>query len=178
MTSAPAPDYLERLARFVAETPHAAIPEPVLQRTREILIDTLAVIATGMRTPQLVALADRQTSTAAAGKAWVIGSGRTSNRLDAAMLNGIAGAWLDFDEGNFLANGHPGIQVIPAALAIAQERGLGGKELLTTIALAYEVVARIGMATTVKLIVNPHGTFGVVGAALAVARLTGMPVSQ
>ncbi len=175
MTSAPAPDYLERLARFVAETPHAAIPEPVLQRTRAILVDTLPVIATGMRTPQLVALAGKQTSTAAPGKSWVIGSGRTSNRLDAAMLNGIAGAWLDYDEGNFLANGHPGIQVIPAALAIAQERGLGGKELLTTIALAYEVVARIGMATRVRLIVNPHGTFGVGGAALAAARLTGLP---
>ena len=30
------------------------------------------------------------------------------------MLNGIAGAWLDYDEGNFLANGHPGMQVIGA----------------------------------------------------------------
>lgn len=34
------------------------------------------------------------------------------------------------------------------------------------------------MATRVKLIVNPHGTFGVVGAALVAARLTGYPSSK
>lgn len=173
-----APDYLERLVRFVAATPYEAIPAAVLARTKEILVDTLPVIATGMRAPELVALSARQIDSSASGRAWVIGSGRTCNPLDAALLNGCAGAWLDYDEGNTLANGHPGIQVIPAALAVAQERGLSGRELLAAIALAYEVVARIGMATTVKLIVNPHGTFGVVGAALAVARLTGMPVAQ
>lgn len=173
-----APDYLERLVRFVGTTPYDAIPASVLARTKEILVDTLPVIATGMRAPELMALSARQIDSGAPGRAWVIGSNRSCNPLDAALLNGTAGAWLDYDEGNTLANGHPGIQVIPAALAVAQERGLRGRELLATIALAYEVVARIGMATTVKLIVNPHGTFGVVGAALAVARLTGMPVSQ
>jgi 2-methylcitrate dehydratase PrpD len=107
-----------------------------------------------------------------------VGLEKTTNRIDAAMLNGIAGAWLDFDEGNFLANGHPGIQVIPAALAVAQERGLSGREFLTAVALSYEVVARIGMATKIKLIINPHGTFGVVGAALATARLMGVAASE
>ena len=171
-------DYLERLARFVGETPYEAIPAAVLARTREILVDSVAVYATGMRAPELTTLADRQIAAGMPGRAWVIGQGRTSNPQDAAMLNGIAGAWLDFDEGNTLANGHPGVQVIPAALAVAQERGLSGRELLATIALAYEAVARIGRATRVKLIVNPHGTFGVMGAALAVARLSGMPADQ
>jgi 2-methylcitrate dehydratase PrpD len=170
-----APDYLERLARFVATTPYEAIPPPVIARTKDILVDTFPVIACGMRTPQLVALSGKQLAAVAPGKSWVIGTSKTTNRMDAAMLNGIAGAWLDYDEGNFLANGHPGMQVIPAALATAQELGLSGRELLATIALAYEVVARIGMATKIKLIINPHGTFGVVGAALAVARLTGLP---
>ncbi len=170
----PEADYLERLARFVGETAYDDIPAPVLASAKDILIDSLPVYAIGMRAPELVALTSRQLDTAAPGRAWVIGSGRTCNPLDAAMLNGIAGAWFDFDEGNFLANGHPGMQVIPAALAVAQERRVSGRELLATVALSYEVVARIGMATKVKLIINPHGTFGVVGAALATARLTGM----
>lgn len=173
-----APDYLDQLVRFAALTPYEAIPPEVLARTKEILVDTLPVIAWGMRTPQVAALAEKQIASGSPGTSWVIGTGRTTNRIDAAMLNGIAGAWLDYDEGNFLANGHPGMQVIPAALAVAQERKLSGRELLATIALAYEVVARIGMATKIKLIINPHGTFGVVGAALATARLTGLPVER
>ncbi len=172
-------DALEQLARFVGQTPADAIPPAVLERTREILVDTLPVIAWGMREPQVSALAQRQLVQASeGGRAWVIGAGRTGPRLDAALLNGIAGAWLDFDEGNFLANGHPGIQVIPAALALAQELRLSGRDLLAAIALSYEAVARIGMATQTKLIVNPHGTFGVVGSALACARLQGLPAAQ
>jgi 2-methylcitrate dehydratase PrpD len=167
-------DYLERIARFVAVTPPTDIPAVVLERTKQILADTLPVIAAGMRSPELAALSQRQLAAGAPGPAWVIGAGRSSNPLDAALLNGVAGAWLDFDEGNFLANGHPGIQVIPAALAVAQARRMSGANLLAAIALGYEVVARIGAATRMKLIVNPHGTYGVVGSALAVARLSGL----
>ncbi|MEO7241264.1 MAG: MmgE/PrpD family protein [Variovorax sp.] len=166
---------LDRLARFVGSTPIEDIPDSVLARTREILVDSFPVIASGMRTPELIALSERQRQSGSPGPCWIIGSGQTTNRLDAAMLNGIAGAWLDYDEGNFLANGHPGMQVIPAALAVGQEMSASGRAVLATIALAYEAVARIGMATTIKLIINPHGTFGVVGAALATARLMGMP---
>lgn len=177
-TQAKQPDYLERLARFVGLTPAEAIPESVLERARLILVDSVAVIAAGMRTDEVQRLAAAQLADAAPGRAAVIGLGRRTNRFDAAMLNGIAGAWHDFDEGNTLANGHPGIQVLPSALAIGQERGLAGREVLTAFALAYEVVARIGRATKVKLIVNPHGTFGVVGAALVAARLTGYPADR
>ena len=40
-------DALEQLARFVGQTPADAIPPAVLERTREILVDTLPVIAWG-----------------------------------------------------------------------------------------------------------------------------------
>jgi 2-methylcitrate dehydratase PrpD len=167
-------DYLERIGRFVAGTRLQDIPARVLERVKLILADTLPVIAAGMRCPELMALCERQLAGAAPGPAWVIGAGRASNPLDAALLNGIAGAWLDFDEGNFLANGHPGIQVIPSTFAVAQARGLDGASLLAAMALGYEIVARIGQATRMKLIINPHGTYGVVGSALAVGRLTGL----
>ncbi|MEO7405274.1 MAG: MmgE/PrpD family protein, partial [Burkholderiales bacterium] len=62
--------------------------------------------------------------------------------------------------------------------ATAQSLGASGEALLAAIALGYEVVARIGAATKMKLIVNPHGTYGVVGAALAVARLSGVPAER
>jgi 2-methylcitrate dehydratase PrpD len=167
-------DYLDRLARFVVTTPFEAIPRATLERAKLILLDTLPVIAAGMRSPELTALARAQLAEGAPGNAWVIGTGRTANRFDAGLLNGVAGAWLDFDEGNFLANGHPGIQVLPAALATAQTLHRSGRDFLAAFALGYEAVARIGAATKMKVIVNPHGTYGVVGAALAVARLTGL----
>ena len=86
-------DYLQRLTQFVGQTRTEAIPPEVLLRTRQILLDTLPVMAWGMREPQLSALAQQQLAgQSERGGAWVVGAGRTGAPLDAAMLNGIAGA--------------------------------------------------------------------------------------
>ncbi|MFM8548864.1 MAG: MmgE/PrpD family protein, partial [Betaproteobacteria bacterium] len=82
-TQAQQPDYLERLARFVGLTPAEAIPESVLERARLILVDSVAVIAAGMRTDELRRLAAAQLTDAAPGRAAVIGLGRRTNRFDA-----------------------------------------------------------------------------------------------
>jgi 2-methylcitrate dehydratase PrpD len=94
------------------------------------------------------------------------------------LLNGTAGTWLELDEGNLFAKGHPGIQVVPAAVALAQEIGASGADLLLAVALGYEVSARISRAANVKLSIHPHGTYGVIGAALAAAKLKGFDAAQ
>ncbi|MDB5811609.1 MAG: hypothetical protein JWN94_3731, partial [Betaproteobacteria bacterium] len=104
---------------------------------------------------------------AGAGKAWVIGAGSRTNVLDAAVLNGTAGSWLELDEGNLFAKGHPGIQVVPAAVALAQVGGASGADLVRAVALGYEISARITRAAQTRLAFHPHGTYGVIGAAIA-----------
>ncbi len=41
------------------------------------------------------------------------------------------------DEGNTLAHGHPGMQVLPSALALAQESGCSARDFLTAFAIGY-----------------------------------------
>jgi 2-methylcitrate dehydratase PrpD len=113
----------------------------------------------------------RQLAQCGPGTACVIGARRRAAALDAALLNGTAGTWLELDEGNLFAKGHPGIQVVPAAVALAQETGACGADLLAAVALGYEVSARVSRASNVRLTIHPHGTYGVIGAALAAARL-------
>ncbi|HYC49096.1 MAG TPA: MmgE/PrpD family protein [Burkholderiales bacterium] len=165
------PRYLQQLAQFAAETSLTDIAAPARDRARWILADCLPVIAAGMQEPEMKAFVDRQLARAAPGDAWVIGAGRRAAALDAALLNGTAGTWLELDEGNLFAKGHPGIQVVPAAVALAQEIGASGADLLAAVALGYEVSSRISRASNVRLSIHPHGTYGVIGAAVAAARL-------
>jgi len=167
-------DYLDALSRFACETRFEDIPPNVVEHCKLILADTLPVIAAGMQQQEMQALVARQLAKAAPGDAWVIGTGKRANPLDAALLNAAAGVWLELDEGNFYTNGHPGIHVIPAALACAQENGLSGKELLAAAVLAYEVCGRVGGAYRMRVIVQTHGTFGVIGAAVGCGRLSGL----
>lgn len=112
------------------------------------------------------------------GHAWVPGTGKRSGAMDAALLNGTAGTFLELNEGNLYAKGHPGIQVVPAPLALAQEIGASGEALLAAIAVGYDVCARISRAAKVRIEVHPHGTWGVIGAAIAAARLKGFDERQ
>jgi len=166
--------YLQELAGFACRLRLEDLPAPVLARTRW-------VIAAGMQQPEMQALLQRHIPGVgignargnACGNAWVIGARRRAGALDAALLNGTAGTWLELNEGNLHAKGHPGIQVVPAAVALAQETGASGAELLMAVAAGYEVSSRISRAAQMKISVHPHGTWGTLGAALAAGRLQG-----
>ena len=143
----------------------------VLERARWVIADSLPVIAAGMQQPEMQSLLKQHKP--AAGDAWVIGARRRASALDAALLNGTAGTWLELNEGNLYAKGHPGIQVVPAAVALAQESGASGEALLMAVALGYELSSRISRAAQMKIAVHPHGTWGTLGAAVAAGRLKG-----
>lgn len=173
-----AADYLDAISRFASATGFDAVPADVRGRCKVIFADLLAVIAAGMQEPEMKSLVAAHVPGVAAGRSAVLGSGRRCNPLDAALLNATAGVWLELDEGNFNTNGHPGIHVIPAALAHAQENRLSGRDFLTAAALGYEICGRIGGAYDMKTIVQPHGTYGVIGAAVAVGKLCGFDQAQ
>jgi len=174
MQAAEQRDFVDELARFAATTRLADVPEASIAQLRTIFADTLAVIAAGMREPEMRRFATAQVPEVAAGRASVVGTGLRCNPLDAAALNAAAGVWLELDEGNLESHGHPGIHSLPTAFAIAQHAGRSGADLMLAAAIGYEVGARVSGAARLRIAVQPHGTWGVVGAAVAAARLRGM----
>ena len=178
MSSRTAPPYLETLSHFLCSTTLADLPAETRDRARWVIADCIPVVAAGMQQPEMKAFVAMHLQHAASGNAWVIGTRRRASALDAALLNGTAGTWLELDEGNLFAKGHPGIQVVPAAIALAQEAGASGADLLLAVALGYEASARVSRAAQIRLSIHPHGTYGVMGAAIAAARLKGFNTEQ
>lgn len=166
------PDWLAALARFCAETSFADLPAGVVVRGKQVIGDCIAAIAAGAQEAEMIALADRRAPKCDTGVA-VIGLARRGSPEAAAFLGGTAGTMLELDEGNQYARGHPAIHVVPAVLAAAQTLGSTGQDVLTAVALGYEIGARIGIASKLRITMHPHGTWGTVGAAVAVARLHG-----
>ena len=76
---------------------------------------------------------------------------------------------------------HPGATLLPAALAVAQERGQGGSELITAVVAGAEVMIRIGRATqhsNESRGFHAPGTTGPFGAAVACGRLMGFDAER
>src|SRR5206468_9054260 len=103
----------------------------------------------------------------------LLGDRGKSDAFWAALTNATAGVALEVDEGSRLGGGHPAIHVVPAALAVAEERRLDGRRLLESVVAGYEVGSRIGGATTARANVHSHGTWGTISTAVAVAKLGG-----
>lgn len=67
-----------------------------------------------------------------------------ASSLNAAFVNGAASHALDFDDLHNPSIIHLACVTIPAALALAEARKSSGKELLTAIAVGYELGGRVG----------------------------------
>ena len=166
-------DYLDRLAQWAATTPLDAMPAAVRERACLVIADSIGVTVHGMQADEMRQLVASHLAEAAPGAASVIGARRRAHPSSAALLNGTAGTWIDMNEGNLHAVGHPGIQVVPLAWALGEQDKRSGRDVLAAFIAGYEVSARIKRASATRLAVHPHGTFGTIGAAVAAARLLG-----
>lgn len=166
-------DYLDQIATYISECKFDDFPRDVVNRAKEVLADSIAVIACGAQEKEIKALVRKIAIPFVPDVATVIGAGIRTEPQKAALINGIAGTFTELDEGNRFARGHPAIHVIPAALAVAEESNLSGKEFITALVLGYETGARVGMASKLRRLMQSHGTWGTVGAAAAVGKLMG-----
>ena len=171
-------DYLDRLAAFVAATRFEALPAPTVAAAKLVLLDTLGAIVAGSAEAENVELARLAAARTAQGTATLIGQRAKADPFWAALTNAAAGVALEVDEGHRLGGGHPAIHVVPGALAVAEERGLGGRRLLESLVAGYEIGSRIGGATTVRANVHSHGTWGTISTAVAVAKLGEAPAER
>ena len=111
------------------------------------------------------------------GPCTIIGRGFAADPATAALTNGVLSHVLIFDDLHRKSKLHPGVAVIPAALAACELKGSDGKTFLEAISAGYETAARLGMAVNMA----EHrlkgwratGTCGSFGAAAAASRAMG-----
>ena len=162
-------DYLDTLSAFLAGTGYDDLPQKVRQHAKYVWMDTIGVIMAGSLEPQASALAHRLSDDR--GSATILSPGfPRSDPLNAALANGTAGTFLELDEGHH-PTGHPAIYIVPPVLALGEATGATGKQLIEALVLAYEVTARLSLATQFIKGVHTHGSLGVMGAVVGAARL-------
>ena len=171
-----APSFVSRLAASACELQLDDLPADALAHGAAMLADTIAVMVAGARQPEVRAFAghaDPLFPAVPAGPCSLLTpEAQRSDAITAAFVNGTAGTFLELDSG-IRPTGHPAVHVVPAALAAAQALRKPGDALLIATISGYEVAARLFRAYRLRFPMHPHGHLGAVGAAVAVARLTG-----
>jgi len=172
------PEYLDQISHFLVKTDFKDFDETVIEQAKKVLYDTVGTIAAGAQQKEPIEMTKRLTSSCGHLSSTLIGQKKKADPLNAALINGTAGTWLELDEGNQFARGHAGIHVVPAALGVGEEKGVSGKEFLAAIILGYEIACRIGIACKLRMTMHPHGSWGTIGAAVAVGKLMKLNVDQ
>jgi len=144
---------------------------------RHCLLDFFGVALAGAREPLVDFLVDVAAKPENSSAAGLIGRSERATAVTAALVNGTAGHALDFDDAHLGMSGHPTVPVLPAALALAEQRGADGRALLTAFVAGVELECRLALLLGPRhyeVGFHSTGTLGTFGAAAAAAHLLGL----
>ena len=167
-------DAIWRFAEHVAGTDREDIPEPAATAIRTFLLDTLGVGVAGSAGPWTRRLVETQRLSCPGGQARVWSHGARLSAAGAAVCNAYQIHNAEFDCVHEGAVVHTFTVPVAAALAWAErEGGVGGRELLTALALGVDVACHLGVASKSPLRFFRTATAGAFGAAATIGRLAG-----
>lgn len=154
-----------------------ALPGDVAAAAEHFLADTLAVGAAGHDAPGAQAILQVARAMGQGQEARLLGSKERLPAGAAAFVNGYRIHCLEWDAVHEPAVVHA-MSVVTAALGAVIDRrgGVPAAEALAALAVGVEVAAGLGDAATSSLSFFRPATAGVMGAALAAARLEGVPL--
>ncbi len=159
------------LAAFAA----GAEPSKEAQAVCGRLIFDIAGLAVAARDTDYVAAA--LASAVNEGPCTALGHGRRLGMYDAALVNGTAAHGEDYDDTFEGGPVHAGAVVVPAVLAVAEQRGLSGTAVMRGIAIGTEIMCRLSLVApqaTHKAGFHPTAIFGAPAAAAAVSAALGL----
>ncbi|MBS3792127.1 MAG: MmgE/PrpD family protein [Candidatus Bipolaricaulota bacterium] len=133
----------DKVVGFIRDTEWEDLPESVRERALMAFVDNFASLIAGRAADASEIAADYASRSWAGGRSTVFQNGKKVSAEGAAFANATAANALDIDDCGLYTKGHPGAQVFPTALALGEELGAVGKEVLAGMVVGYEVGARI-----------------------------------
>jgi 2-methylcitrate dehydratase PrpD len=161
------------LARYVAATWYENLSPELLWEAKRRVADVLAIGLSGSTTSSGKGMRAFARESSPDGGASLWGSGAKVSAEIAALANATMAFHLELDDVHRTSHTHPGISVIPAALALCEEKPIGPRDFLTAVVVGYDAVTRVGMAVSPSIYVDrvflAPGTLAPLGAAESAA---------
>jgi 2-methylcitrate dehydratase PrpD len=173
------------LATFAANLRAADIPNDVMNRTEDLLVDWFgsAIAGKGSRPVETITQFAQSMGgfkNTNPGSAEILIDRTSSSPFLAALANAAASHVAEQDDVHNGSVFHPATVVFPAALATAQTIGASGEDLLVAAVAGYEAGIRVGefLGRSHYKIFHTTGTAGTLAAAAAVGHLLKLNPTQ
>lgn len=170
-------DYTGKLAAFCDGVSYDSLPEDVVRKAKLCVLDYVANVYGSLELDAVKSVVSYFRDQARGGPATAIACGFDASARDAAFVNGTTAEAIEAQDGVRFGGNHPVSAVIPAALAVAESRHSGGREVIEAIVAGYDAANRPAAAMHPFHTLSgflPTGTCGTFGAAAAAAKLMGL----
>jgi 2-methylcitrate dehydratase PrpD len=165
------------IADYIEQKRYQDFPIEVIRKAKECILDSIGCMLAGSKTREGRIL-QKSLLFHEKGISSILGFSRKTAFFNAIFINSTLVNILDFDDCYI---GHPGATIIPPAINFAELMELTGKELITTIIIAYEVSIRLGLGLRPigeRKYILGHGTWQVFGSASIAAKLLKLNCSK
>ena len=166
----------EDLANFAINTQSGFLTPQLVNATKSMFLDTLALMVAGSRNrPGMIAL---KTVSAWGGvpDTCVVGNNVRLPAPLAGFVNAVSAHSLEYDD-NTLGVGHTSACMVPGCLALAERLNLSGEQLIESFVMGFEIASRIGRGLKPHLLDRGWHSVGIVGGqgvAVAAGRMLGL----
>lgn len=136
---------VERLAAFTEATQSGRLPADVVLECKRLVLDSVGCALAATEHPKgRIGVEYGKLISGGSTEATILGTGGRASVFGAAFANGELMNALDFD--SVLPPGHVSPYVLPAALAVGENRRVTGEALIGAVALSHEMSYRFGKA--------------------------------
>jgi 2-methylcitrate dehydratase PrpD len=171
------------LSTYMAEAARRPLPDPVVEKTKHMILDALAAAISGSELPPGKFAINFARTYGGDKISSVAGSNVVCGPIEAALANGMLAHSDETDDTHPQSQSHPGCSVVPAALAMGEKWSIDGQRFLRAVALGYDIgprfTATLGklqyMADTHR---STHALSGTFGSAAAAACAAGLSAQQ
>lgn len=182
-TEPPVSPLMTTLSNYMAAAAARDLPAPVVEKTKHIVLDTLAAMISGSELPPGKFAINFARSYKGEKIATVVASNLLCGPIEAAMCNGMLAHSDETDDTHPPSQSHPGASIVPAALAVGEQFGADGTRFLRSVALGYDIGPRVTITLGKLQYMNEshrstHSISGTFGSAAAAACSAGLNAQQ
>lgn len=164
------------LAEQSAALRYEDLPKDVVAKVKYLILDQLGCQVGFATLPVSKGVYRYTLDRAASGQSTVAYYGTKVSAIDAAFCNAVFGHGFELDDIDIRTASHPGVAVIPVALALAERYAKSGKETITAVVAGYEAFLRFGYAAVRMMdrYFDTTAVSGAFGAAAAACQMMGL----
>jgi 2-methylcitrate dehydratase PrpD len=167
------------LARYIASSPSASLPDDVRELGKRHILDTIAAIVACRDLPAAAAARRYAAASTGGGPATILATHERASLADAVFASAVTGHAAEINDFSPSAYTQPGPPVLSAALLLGAAHHRSGRALLNAVVTGYELSCRVPKALGIRNLRDGIGlashsvgpTFGAAAAAASILQL-------